>query len=558
MSIICKLHLVLLIIYCTVAYSSNLPQTSTNSNVNKGYIGFTFKKKYGDTYDTATSHINADATLRKRDSGFELVEIINEQSFYSVQLNIGSPFQQVEVLVDTGSSDLWITGSDNPYCLGTRNSQILPSDQIDCSQYGTFNKSQSSTWSQNITALPFFISYGDTTFASGVWGQDQLHLEDINVTGLSFAVANRTNSTVGVLGVGLPSLEVTNAARNGYQYDNFPMILKRSGATSSSAYSLFLNSLDEEHGSILFGAVDNSKYTGSLYTIPLINTLQSYGYNQPIQFEVTLQGIGLSGDDNDSNVTLTTTKIPVLLDSGTTLTYLPKPILDNLADNINATFSERYGYYVVPCNFDGNSSSNFNDNSQLVFDFGGFHIDTPLKDYLISISRNTCILGLIPQDSNSGVLGDTFLSHAYVVYDLERLEISMAQTKFINNYNADDTKGTEINTIDGNNSVPGATKAAGYSNTWSTTVSTVGSSGNIFTLQPHATGVNSQVSVTGSAVTTIIGTTTSMTTAGSSTVVGSTSTSTQTTMNLATKHSTDYSDILGMVFLSVIYSFNLF
>lgn len=551
MSTICKLPLVLFTVYFTIAYSSKV-QVANNNNINKGYIDFTFKKKYGVNYDTATSHSNVELNLQKRDTGFELVEITNQQSFYSVQLNIGSPFQQVEVLVDTGSSDSWITGSDNPYCLGNRNSQILPNNQIDCSQYGTFNKSESSTWSQNETAPPFFISYGDTTFASGVWGQDQLHLEDINITGLSFAVANRTNSTVGLLGVGLPSLEVTNAGRNGYQYDNFPMILKRSGATRSSAYSLYLNSLDEEHGSILFGAVDNSKYTGSLYTIPLINTLQNYGYDKPIQFEVTLQGIGLSKDANGSNITLTTTKIPVLLDSGTTLTYLPKPILDYLADNINATFSQSHGYYVVPCNSDGSSSSSFDDNTHLVFDFGGFHIDTPLRDYLINISRNRCILGIIPQDSNSGILGDTFLSHAYVVYDLERLEISMAQTRFINNYNADDAKGTDINIIDGSNAVPGATKAAGYSNTWSTTISTVGSSGNIFTLQPHVTEVDSQVSVTGSTETTSTTTTLSMT------VSGFTSTSTKKTKNSAIKDSINYSNLSGIIFLSVIYLFNLF
>lgn len=542
-------------IYYTVVYAAVLDIQDTGIS-NKGYVDFTFKKKYGDNYGTATYHFKPELTLHKRDNGFEIVEITNQQSFYSVQLDIGSPFQQVEVLVDTGSSDLWVTGANNVYCLGNRNSDILPDDRIDCNRYGTFNKSLSDTWTQNKTTTPFFISYGDTTFASGVWGQDQLHLEDINVTGLSFAVANRTNSTVGVLGIGLPSLEVTNTGRNGYQYDNFPMILKRAGAVSSSSYSLFLNNLDEEHGSILFGAVDSSKYTGSLYTIPLINTLQSYGYNKPIQFEVTLQGIGLSENGKNSNVTLTTTKIPVLLDSGTTLTYLPQSILDNLAKNINATFSPSFGYYIVPCNSEGDSSSNFDDKAQLVFDFGGFHIDTPLKDYLINVNKNTCILGLLPQDSNSGVLGDTFLSHAYVVYDLERLEISMAQTKFISDLNAYDTKGTEINTIDGSNGVPGATKASGYSNTWSTKESNVYSSGNIFTLQSHTTQINS--SVTDSETTTIFTTTGSMTVLGNTTIEESTSTSTQTRKNAMSKRFVVPTNIVEMFLITLIHLVDLF
>lgn len=531
---------------------------------NKGFIALKFKKKYGQTYGSATSHYQPGVLLQKRDNGFEIVEITNEQSFYSVELDIGTPSQEVTVLVDTGSSDLWVMGSNNPYCSRSRNSQIASEDLIDCEEFGTFNIDQSSTWSKNDSAPPFFISYGDSTFASGIWGQDRLHLEDLNITGLSFAVANRTNSTVGVLGLGLPGLETTNSGRNGYQYDNFPLVLQRAGATKSSSYSLFLNSLQEEHGSVLFGAVDHSKYTGSLYTIPLINTLQRYGYSQPIQFEVTLQGIGLSGDDTESNTTLTTTKIPALLDSGTTLTYLPQSILDNLADRIGATFAARYGYYVVPCNPAGDSSSAFDDDTNLVFDFGGFHIDTPLNDYLISVSRNTCILGLIPQDSNSAILGDTFLTHAYVVYDLENLEISMAQARYINDYDAEDHNDDDIELINSTGGVPGATRAAGYSNTWSTSVSRVSTGGDIFTLHPHATQIASQFSFDGSSSSpsgTNGGSARTTTTRATSRQTTSSSSNTNTARrNAAAPAMNRHSDILQTLFLglAVMIPFDLF
>ncbi|CAL9735200.1 aspartic proteinase Mkc7p [Monosporozyma servazzii] len=522
----------------------------------KGYVGMKFKKRYGNNYDTATSNFKPEFNLHKRDGKYETVEITNEQSFYSVELEIGTPTQEVTVLVDTGSSDLWVMGSNNPYCKSSSNSQISTSDRIDCGEFGTFDSDKSSTWSRNESASRFSIQYGDTTFASGVWGQDRLHLEDLNITGLSFAVANRTNSTVGVLGVGLPGLETTNSGRNAYQYDNFPMVLKRAGATESTAYSLYLNSLQEEHGSILFGAVDNSKYSGPLYTIPLINTLRGYGYETPIQFDVTLQGIGLS--DGDNNSTLTSTKVPALLDSGTTLTYLPKSLLDDLADKIGARYIERYGYYMVPCNSEGTSSSAFDDDTSLVFDFGGFHIRTPLKDYLVQALTNTCILGLIPQDSNGVILGDTFLTHAYVVYDLDNLEISMAQAKYIEDYDAEDYKSADIQTI--NSSVPGATKAPGYSSTWSTSASNTDSSGNIFTIHPHPTQINSVYSVETSGSTILVTNTASGSNQdSSSTSERSTSSSTGKNKNLAIPTFNNRSPLLEAItfMLTIFIPFNL-
>lgn len=465
-------------------------------------VPLSFTKKYGNSIQDAQSHFKPRLRLFKRQDGYELVELTNQQSFYSVDLSIGTPSQEVTVLVDTGSSDLWVTGSNNPYCIdnfnSNSNSNLDTDDLIDCEQYGVFDISDSKSFTKNQSAPVFFISYGDTTFASGIWGQDVLHLEDLNITGLSFAVANRTNSSVGVMGIGFSGLEMTNVGTDSnkpYTYDNFPMVLKRSGAINSLTYSLYLNKLTEEHGSILFGGVDHSKYTGNLYTIPIINTLSGSGISNPIQFDVTLQGIGIStnnsskndnnnNDDDDDQITITTTKIPALLDSGTTLTYLPQEILEQIADQIGAQYSARIGYYIVPCDDDEQSTS-FDSSTNLVFDFGGFHINTSLNDYLIKISRTSCMIGLLPYDSNKVILGDTFLSHAYVVYDLENYQIGLAQAKF----DVDDDD-SQIEIINGTSGIPSATKAPRYSSTWSSNMRST-SLGNIFTNLPYGNPMSS-------------------------------------------------------------------
>lgn len=52
--------------------------------------------------------------LSKRSNGHEKFVLANEQSFYSVELAIGTPSQNLTVLLDTGSADLWVPGKETP------------------------------------------------------------------------------------------------------------------------------------------------------------------------------------------------------------------------------------------------------------------------------------------------------------------------------------------------------------------------------------------------------------------------------------------------------------
>ena len=147
----------------------------------------------------------------------------------------------------------------------------IPSSEatIDCSEFHTFDPDASSSFESNGTL--FLIGYGDNSVAVGSWGMDSIKLEDVSVDGLTFGVGFSTNSSTGVLGVGLRQSETT---RTGYlssvvrpfEYDNLPIVLKNNGHIKKVAYSLYLNQLDAADGSILFGAVDHSKYQGQLYT----------------------------------------------------------------------------------------------------------------------------------------------------------------------------------------------------------------------------------------------------------------------------------------------------
>lgn len=440
----------------------------------ESYIHLTFDKLRGSSYDDAGKDKKASVHLRKRDDGYEEIEIKNELSFYSVEMDIGTPSQAVHVLLDTGSSDLWVSSPENPYCEASNDAKPVTSlstttlsgsgtatsgssssiATVDCSEYGTFDSSKSETFNSNGTA--FSISYGDGTFASGTWSTDNINMGDVNVTNLSFAVANASNSTVGVLGIGLPGLQSTyvgsSAGSQPYQYDNLPMAMKSQGIINRNAYSLFLNDQDATTGSVLFGAVDHSKYSGSLYTIPILNMYRSRGYQNPIEFDVTVQGVSVTSGSTAKN--LTNVQFPALLDSGTTLSYLPYSLTELIANAVGATYSRLTGYYSMRC-------PSANNDTKILFDFGGFQIAANLSSYLLSTSSSssTCYLGMIPLSSNSAIFGDNFLINTYVVYDLENYEISMAQAAFNNGE-------SDIEVI--SDSVPSATRAQGYSSTWST------------------------------------------------------------------------------------------
>ena len=415
--------------------------------------------------------------LRKRDSAE--MELTNAQTYYMCTLKFGLNSDEVKVLVDTGLSDLWVSSHDvnclapltqkrdyrnfeaflerqhkRDEPLGTTDENTDPSKTEnkwnpfafttifylnapatgdvtgssdgsgECTKLGSFATELLNLWKVNQSEL-FYIQYADGTAAKGVWGTDRVGFDQTFVDGLTFAVANKSSSDVGVLGIGLQGLEST---RN--KYLNLPMKLKEQGKIAKNLYSLYLNAQDAKTGSILFGGVDHAKYEGDLLALPIVSLEKLT--QQIVRLEVPLYGINLVGGNNQ-NISVTNNKYPALLDSGTTLTYLPKAMVQTIANALNADYSQRNGGYMMECITDL--------NAYLDFDFAGKVIRVPITDMQVGTSSSKyCMLGIMTQDSDPSsnpylVLGDNFLRNAYIVYDLDDMIISMAQVKFTDEEN---------------------------------------------------------------------------------------------------------------------------
>lgn len=452
-------------------------------------------------------NIRLSKKLFRRDESEEL-DLSATRSYYECNLYVGSQGSENTVMLDTGSSDLWVMDSNvvcylpptkRDFSIFSLNDPLGPKkhpqrrlklkgpneklrqlgkrDSVDnasptrkhklearantCLDLGSFSTGSSDTFSHNSSAEVFYIKYMDDSYALGSWGTDNIRLGNLSglqLYGASFGVVNQTNSEFGVLGIGLPWLEMTYAlsyVTNPYIYENFPMLLKSQGHISHTGYSLYLK---QGSGSVLFGAVDHAKYSGTLQTVPMLDT---YLYSStPIHFYVMMNSILLEG--GSSNFTVTDRNIAVLFDSGTTISYLPYSIYIQLGAMLGGTYTS-YGYRV--------SCTYYSDSYHFVFNFSGAQIRVPFSEMILEYSSG-CYLDVSSLGRyNVATFGDNFLRSAYIVHDLENYEILLAQ------FNDTDEEHIEDILL----TIPLAVKAESYSSTSIDYSATIGTSATAVT-----------------------------------------------------------------------------
>ncbi|KAK2761374.1 hypothetical protein FQN54_001896 [Arachnomyces sp. PD_36] len=366
----------------------------------------------------------------------------NEQTLYFCNLTLGTPEQKLRLHIDTGSSDLWVNSAQSALC-------TQPSDP--CSESGTYDIQASST--SGFVSSDFNITYMDGSSALGDYVTDTLGIGGQQLKDFQFGIGESSSSAQGVLGIGYPMNEVQVSRNFGEPYPNLPSAMKNAGLIRSTAYSLWLNDLDANTGSILFGGVNTGKFSGNLFSLPVQRVNGAHS-----ALIVTLTGfsmnVGSQGEPFDSR----TLPTPVLLDSGSSLTYLPDGIVATIFDELGVTFNGRQGIGYVPCNLPIDKGSGFN------FTFSGPSIFVGLDEMIISAGSDSsgsqpqfsdgepaCIFGIAPSSSSISVLGDTFLRSAYVVFDLENNEISIAKTNF------NSTEDNIVEITEGKDGVPDAT-----------------------------------------------------------------------------------------------------
>ncbi|RCK59364.1 Candidapepsin-9 [Candida viswanathii] len=332
------------------------------------------------------------------------------EGYYGIELGFGSENETVEVLLDTGSSDLWVPDASFVCDLSAYAAEhdvnvsevrlTCPTSSFDWQQSTSFHNSQAE----------FRIVYGDGSAAVGFYGRDSVTMGDVVLNDTVFAVANSTDGQ-GIMGIGFPELEVSNLdPANASMYENFPHRLKSAGVTDRAIYSIQLTD-DAPGGTILFGAVDRQKFVGDLVTLPVLTPI---GVRQ--RLIVQLDSVLLGEDGKIPTLIALTSN--ALIDTGSTESWFPQKTLQKMAELLDG--EEKDDDYLV--------NSTVAENKKLYVTFLGLTIGVPVNVEPIDSERSELHYGL--QEKFQGIdiiIGQDILSKLYVVFDLESLEISMAQ-----------------------------------------------------------------------------------------------------------------------------------
>lgn len=275
---------------------------------------------------------------------------------------------------------------------------------------------------------------------------------------------------VGVFGLGYAQNEaIPNPNGNG----TYPTVLDNmvsQGLLARQAYSLHLDSVEQSGGSICFGCIDESKFTGRLTALPL----QPGTSPRVPEFYITLSSIVLTdAAGKETAITPDGFAQSALLDSGTSITGLPNNIFESMARGLGAVavdVSDNQDgselIYTVPCELKAT-------NATLTYTFGG--TDASASKIVVPLSQvigNTgqdfnasefaspeggCDMGMEGPIGGVAILGDTFMRSAYVVFDLANKVVAMAQAKVGSDVCVDspDEGGARIRVIPAGVGLPG-------------------------------------------------------------------------------------------------------
>ncbi|KAI9287202.1 aspartic peptidase domain-containing protein [Umbelopsis sp. AD052] len=400
--------------------------------------------------------------LIKRDP-FQTSLYNDDGSQYLINVNIGTPAQTFSVALDTGSADLWVPGTNCP-------NLICP--------YSKFDQTKSSTF--NSTNQKFGIIYGSGS-ANGTYVQDTVSVAGATVNNQQFGLVTTTkdiltqqgslgggigsspsvsqnNATVsdGIFGLGYPQLTASTST-GGSVYNPFVFNLVSQKIISDPVFSIYLNSASAtgNSGEIIFGGVDQSKYSGDLAYMPVagltsgssnpLDTIFGNSGNSQIYAYWMVYGQGFTVTDGVSTPNISTPEtFPVILDTGTTLTYLPARVAQEIALSVasqnDIALDSSAGVYVIGCDV-----ANSNAQIQIQFSTSDKASSTPITfsvpvsqlviplDTTSASTASQCIFGIAPSStgslstsSNLYLVGDSMLRSAYMVFDMGQNRVGLA------------------------------------------------------------------------------------------------------------------------------------
>ncbi|KAG8529247.1 Vacuolar protease A [Bacidia gigantensis] len=331
---------------------------------------------------------------------------------YFSKIAVGTPPQEFKVVLDTGSSNLWVPSSE---C-----------SSIACFLHSKYDSSASSTYKKNGSS--FEIKYGSGEL-SGFVSQDTVQIGDIKIKGQDFAEATSEPGLAfafgqfdGIMGLGYNTISVNKIVPPFYQ-------MLDQGLLDEPIVSFYLSDTSNEgdESEALFGGVNKAHYTGKMTKIPL---------RRKAYWEVDLDALTFGKETAELENT------GVILDTGTSLIALPSDLAEILNSQIGAKKSWS-GQYTIEC-------EKKDSLPDMTFTLTGQNFTIGPEDYILEV-QGSCVssffgMGKFLSDQLSfladpfppdipepvgplAILGDSFLRKWYSVYDLGSNSVGLALAK---------------------------------------------------------------------------------------------------------------------------------
>ncbi|EJU04652.1 acid protease [Dacryopinax primogenitus] len=320
---------------------------------------------------------------------------------YVASISIGTPPQQFEVDIDTGSPDFWVLST---YCkiIVLQGSSAYKTGQACSTSLGGVGRSSRTLVN---TTKDFVETYGDGAVQGWVVSDD-VTLAGLTLSNLKFGVVEYATADFGLAsessGGGLLGLSPSGLSSIGAP--NPVEALHTAGLIPAPIISLKLS--PPSGGELTFGALDPSAYIRStLVTLPSEGS--DFWAASIRALSVNGHAVKLSAQD-------------VIFDTGTTLLYGPYADISALHSQIPGSSSAQ-GNFVVPCN----------PNASVVFNFGGqgFSLQSEDLPWEETGEEGLCLSGIqaLEYGPASWVMGDVFLRNVYMSLDFRANTIQLAK-----------------------------------------------------------------------------------------------------------------------------------
>jgi hypothetical protein len=300
----------------------------------------------------------------------------------------------------TDSSASWVFSSE------------LSADRI--GQHSVFDPNLSKTF-ERLPNATWQISYGDASFALGTVGYDTVDVGGSTVQRQAVELATRISNQFvtdqnsdGLLGLAFGKINTVQPMAQKTFFEN---------VMDDLTEPVFTVDLEDNmgKGNYEFGNIDQSKYKGDIHYVDVDN---SGGF---WQFDVSLTTIG------DSPATSGQNAAPAIADTGTSLLYLSREIVEEYYSKVESVSNADLGVYIYPCN---------STLPSLGFKIGDYPLAIQGEDmtYLAfdpaedgQALAGMCMGGLQEGPRNLQILGDMFLKQFFAVFDGGQMRFGIAE-----------------------------------------------------------------------------------------------------------------------------------